>query len=435
MFSFGKSKLQESEKQYAKLSEQFTLCEQDLAAIKQNMAFISFTLSGEILEVNDLFLKTVGYSRTEVLGSRHAMFCDPNYTNSPAYQQFWQALAQGKAQAGVFERFNKQRELIYLRANYFPVFNHQNQVVKVVKIATDITENHQALESKNAVFSALDKSQAVIEFTTDGTILTANDNFLSTVGYALHELVGKNHRMLCPQSFYDENPEFWHRLRQGEHFTGRFQRVNSSGQTVWLEASYNPILDHHGQVIKVIKFASDITQRVNSTQEIVEHAAVTSEQTSHITSNAVDVLNRAVSDSHIIAEKINVASKIGNELTAKAKDITDIVTTIHSIADQTNLLALNAAIEAARAGDMGRGFSVVADEVRNLAARTAEATTEIASVIQANNSLIESIDQHLSSIIDVTHHGEENLAVAANGLAEVDKGVNDFVVMLDKLKG
>ncbi len=208
-----------------------------------------------------------------------------------------------------------------------------------------------------------------------------------------NDIRGKHHKIFCENAFYRSKPDFWQRLAKGEHFTGRFKRIDANNKVVWLEASYNPVRDASNKVYKIVKFASDISSRVNTALLAVDMAAATSEQTSQITSNAVKVLNEAINTSHQIAEQVKNASDIGDELLVQSKNINDIVITIRGIAEQTNLLALNAAIEAARAGDLGRGFAVVADEVRKLASRTAAATSEIASVVQQNTDLIKHIDQ------------------------------------------
>ncbi len=406
----------------------------EMNAIQSNTATISFDTQGYIQDVNELFLSVVGYSKNEVVGKHHQMFCTSATTNAREYEIFWRDLASGRAFSGTFERINKSGQPVYLYANYFPVKNSAGIVTKIIKIACDVTKTQMALNDKNAILFALDRSLAVIEFTPQGEVITANENFQKTMGFPLHAIVGQHHRIFCDADFYRENPDFWKKLASGEHFSGKFKRKDSQGSVVWLEATYNPIFDSAGKVTKVIKFASDITERVEIAMRAIDLAAATSEQTSQITTNAVSVLNEAIETSHHIADEVKQASQIGAQLNVQSKNINDIVTTIRSIAEQTNLLALNAAIEAARAGESGRGFSVVADEVRKLAADTAKATAEISKVVQNNTSLINNIDSKLNQINGVALHGEESISEVAIGLAQVRNGVDDFVRMVETMR-
>lgn len=406
----------------------------ELDAIKSNAAFIRFDPNGVILEANKLFLETVGYALEEVVGQHHRIFCQESLVKSEAYSEFWADLAQGHSFRDTFTRVKKDGTLLILEAAYFPVKDEQGAVFEVIKICHDVTARQRNLESKDAILDALDRSQAVIEFLPDGTVINANQNFLAVMGYSHSDVVGKHHRMFCDDAFYRENPRFWESLADGNLSSGRFKRVNSDGKVIWLEATYNPILDETGKVYKIIKFASDITSRVSIAMTAVDMAAATSEQTSQITTNAVQVLNEAVNTSHRIAAQVGHASEIGEELKEQSKSISDMVVTIHSIADQTNLLALNAAIEAARAGDAGRGFSVVADEVRKLVSNTAEATAEISRVVERNHELINNIDQELASVSGIAMHGQESINNVSNGLEEVRQGVEQFVQMVEAMK-
>ncbi|MBM6551124.1 PAS domain-containing methyl-accepting chemotaxis protein [Marinomonas ostreistagni] len=406
----------------------------ELNAIRAHTAFITFQPDGVILDANQLFLAAVGYSKEEVVGKHHKIFCDPEYVNSQAYRQFWSDLGNGKSFGGTFERFKKNGDQLYLSANYFPVKDEQGRVIEIIKICSDVTQTQTELNSQNAILEALDRSQAVIEFEPDGTILKANENFLAVMGYSAKEIVGQHHKMFCEDDFYQKHPDFWSRLANGQLYSGRFKRVDKQGNIIWLEATYNPILNDDGKVYKVIKFASDISERVNITLTAVDMAAATSEETNQITGNAVTVLREAVRTSQDISVQVNKASTVGEQLMEQFKSISGMVGTIQSIADQTNLLALNAAIEAARAGDAGRGFSVVADEVRKLASNTSEATEEIAKVVNFNHELIKQIDTALTSVSGIAMHGEGSITEVSQGLEEVKSGVEQFVQMVENLR-
>lgn len=278
------------------------------------------------------------------------------------------------------------------------------------------------------------RSQAVIEFTPDGTITNANQNFLNAMDCKLEQIKGKQHKIFCDENFYRDNPNFWGNLANGNYQTGRFLRRSLSGRSVWLEATYNPILDGQGKVYKVIKFASDISERVNNAINTMNLAAQTSEKTSALTTTAMRELDNSVNTSVQIASQVENTAQVGQELNLKSKNIQEIVTTIRSIADQTNLLALNAAIEAARAGDSGRGFAVVADEVRKLAARSASATSDIAEVVRENAGLIDKIDTGLKEINVIAKKGHESIEHVEKAIESVNVSISELVSMVEALK-
>ena len=406
----------------------------DLNAIKENMGYIEFSPKGEILDTNDLFLSITGYHRTELQGRHHRILCESNHAESNEYQSFWENLRAGQAQRGTFKRLAKDGHAIWLEASYFPIRDPgTSKITKIIKVASDVTNAQNTLLDRNALFTALDKSLAVIEFDPTGIILMANENFLNTLHYQLADVTGKHHRLFCYDSFYKENPHFWTQLATGHFQSGQFERKDAKGNTVWLEATYNPIFDTDGKVYKVIKFASDITERVNTGRHAVEAAASTSEETSQITVNARLVLEDAISTSTRISAQITQAAQLTDELNNQSHNITEIVSTIRAIAEQTNLLALNAAIEAARAGEQGRGFAVVADEVRKLAARTSEATTEIASVVNANHILTKSIREQMEQVRSISGQGLEKIDEVAVGMKEIEQGVNNFALIVNQL--
>jgi len=367
---------------------QHTITEQNglLEAINRSMAVIEFDLEGVVLKANDNFLKTMGYRAEQVIGQPHRLFCTPEFGRSAQYTELWSRLKNGQFQSGTFERINSQGQPVWLEANYNPIKDALGRVVKVVKFAMDVTTKVQQESEANAKLQAIDRAMAVIEFDLNGGILTANQNFLTRMGYTLAELKGKHHRLFCRAELVNSSgyEDFWRRLNQGELFQGQFERVDKRGQSVWLEANYNPVYDAAGRLCKVVKFATDVTARVEQHEHDARSASAAyhiSVETRKVAEQGTQVIQQAASEMREIADDIAQSSTLIAQLGERSEQITAIVNTIRAIADQTNLLALNAAIEAARAGDQGRGFAVVADEVRQLAARTSGSTAEISNMI------------------------------------------------------
>ncbi|MGL5177526.1 MAG: methyl-accepting chemotaxis protein, partial [Aeromonas veronii] len=390
-------------------------------AVHGSVATITFTPDGTVLAANDLFLNVVGFSAPEVIGQHHRIFCDKLYAQSSDYQQFWADLKQGRSRTGVFQRFNKRGEAIWLEATYFPV-KLRGVVTKVIKIAADITEHHLQLLSQQAVVTALDRSLAVIEFTPGGDVIAANGNFLHTMGYTLAQVQGKHHRIFCDDQFYRDQPHFWDELGRGQFKSGLFCRQNSHGSKVWLEATYNPILDDNRRVVKVIKFASDITERINKSDAVREAAMLAHDaarETLNCAERGAGLLSSVVDTSSLIASQLTHSIGLINQLNEQSRSIEAIVSTISSIADQTNLLALNAAIEAARAGDQGRGFAVVADEVRQLAARTSLSTDEIAKVVQNNRELTAKVTSEMSDVASSAELGKQQVGEVNEVMSDI----------------
>ena len=356
-----------------------------LAALDQVQAVIEFDLQGHVLTANDNFLRTMGYSHEQIIGQHHRMFVDEETRGSVEYAQFWQRLAAGLHDSGRYRRINSQGEDVWLQASYNPIFDSQGQPRKVIKYATDITEQQQHEDDARGQLQAIAKVQAIIEFDLNGNILTANDLFLQTMGYSLAEVVGRHHSMFV-QPHERQSPayqHFWHKLALGHHDAGQYLRIGKAGRQVWIEASYNPILDAEGRPFKVVKFATNITRRVTAAQTLratVEGLTESANHARQANELAQDACSVAEAGGRTVQDVVTTMESIS----ASSRKISDIIGMMDSIAFQTNLLALNAAVEAARAGDQGRGFAVVANEVRQLAQHSAEAAKEIKQLIQTS---------------------------------------------------
>ncbi len=240
-----------------------------VTALNKSLAVIEFEPNGKILTANVNFLNVMDYSLAEIQGQHHAMFVESQEAASQEYQQFWQRLESGEFISDEFKRLGKHGKEIWIQATYNPVIDKQGRVIKVVKFATDITSQKHALAEAAGQVSAINKSQAVIEFNLDGTIITANDNFLSTLGYNLADIQGKHHRLFVDEEYAKsvDYAEFWQKLGRGEFDSGEYLRIGKGGKEVWIQASYNPIFDQNGRPFKVIKYATDISKQKKASNE------------------------------------------------------------------------------------------------------------------------------------------------------------------------
>jgi len=281
------------------------------------------------------------------------LFCSENYSKSKEYSQFWKDIANGVPQSGAFERINKNGETIWLEATYFPV-KHSLQVF----------------------------------------------------GYKLEQIKGQHHRMLCNDDFYIENPRFWDDLNKGTYKSGQFLRKDKYGNDIWLEATYNPVIDRFGKVTKIIKFATNITTQVSKNLAVAKASEValsTSVETSQIAKEGASLLNDSVALSTQIADDVRVTVEKVQMLNVQSQNIFSIVSIINGIAEQTNLLALNAAI----------------------ASRTSKSTSEITHVITANQKLTEDLTSAMESVVDTSSKGKDKITEVSAVMDEIYRGAEN----------
>ncbi|PKF61136.1 pili assembly chaperone [Psychromonas sp. psych-6C06] len=404
-------------------------------SIKQSVAYIEFTPEGKIVDANDNFLHTVGFTIDEIKGQHHRIFCDVAYSQSNEYQDFWKQLAAGNSIKDRFLRFTKGKDPIWLEASYSAVKGDNNEVISVVKIATDVTDFVEKSNIQKGILKALDHSTATISFELDGSIIDANENFLNTTGYSLSDIKGQHHQLFCSPELINSNEykEFWAQLNRGEFVQGLFERRDKEGNVLWLEASYNPIIDENGNLLRVIKFATDVTLRVLNINNASDAVHSTTTETEQVSAQGTDVLAKSVAIMDEITSNVEIVATDISAINEQSDKINNIVSTISSIADQTNLLALNAAIEAARAGESGRGFAVVADEVRQLATRTSDSTAEITEVVKNNATLSMALSQNIIETQQKSLAGSELIAQVDGIFEDINKGMKAVASAVDRL--
>ena len=377
-----------------------------IAAIDRAQAVIEFDLDGTIVTANQNFLDAMGYALSEIQGKHHGMFVEQAVRDGADYKQFWARLRRGELQSGEYKRVGKGGKEVWILASYNPVLDDKGEPFSVVKFATDVTQQKLHAADVGGQLAAIGKSQAVIEFKLDGTIITANENFLNAMGYTLPEIQGKHHRMFVEPALREsaEYREFWASLNRGQYQAGEYKRIGNGGKEVWIQASYNPILDLNGNPFKVVKYATDVTRQVlvrmgnERVRGMMESVAAGAEELSASVREISSAMVKSKETAAGAVTRVEAADREAQRLNQAAQSMSGIVQIIQDITGQINLLALNATIESARAGEAGRGFAVVASEVKNLAGQAKQATEKITEEIESLNGISGDVVSALSTI-------------------------------------
>ncbi|WP_236841990.1 methyl-accepting chemotaxis protein [Bosea sp. PAMC 26642] len=378
------------------------------AAIRRSQAVIEFDISGNIIDANQNFIGVVGYSLAEIIGKHHRMFVDEAYRASAEYAELWARLNRGEAIEAQFLRIAKGGKRVWLQATYTPILNSFGKPVKVIKFATDITAQKDAVANLEGQIAAIRKSQAVIEFDLSGMILDANDNFLVAVGYTLADIEGKHHRLFVDPAEHNGEAyrRFWEKLGRGEYDEGQYRRLGKGGREIWLQASYNPIFDALGKPFKVVKYATDIT--ANKLAQDALRAAV---------ADTRDVVNAAMARD--LTQRVSLQGKTG-EIAELCGGINELVDSFAEVIRTVSTISQRITTGADRIGE----------DSHDLAQRTEEQASSLEETAATTEELAASVKQSAERAREATSLGE-----TANGIANRGGGiVGDAVVAMERIE-
>ncbi|WP_115720620.1 methyl-accepting chemotaxis protein [Gallaecimonas mangrovi] len=430
---FNKALRKEHEAALAQLSE----FKQVFDSLSTEMLHWELDGKGVITSINSLVEKELSHAPTHYIGKKFTDCVPSDVRSTNHYRELTQAIGQLKHWAGAVELASGS-SVAWVRVILQPVTDAKGQCKKIDIFGSNLTRTIETSKQNEDLLNALDRSMASIEFKPSGEILTANKLFLQAVGYDLKEIKGKHHRIFCEKAYTDSSDykHFWQKLNEGRFFSDRYKRLDKFGRAVWLEASYNPVFDKQGKLYKIVKFATNITQQVeqeHQVQQAAKLASAMSIETGKHSLKSKQLMDNTVRALENLTRQMTKASDEITGLEQQASSLSQMVSTISAIADQTNLLALNAAIEAARAGEQGRGFAVVADEVRELASRTSRSTSEIMKVFSDNDQSTKKAVQTISEGLPILTEVSEHIEATKGAIADIEAGSRQVIDAVEQL--
>lgn len=414
------------------LKRELNINRQIMRDLESDMLRVSLSATGLVLSANDNFYKELGFSANSITGQPFLELIPSNARNTEHYRKLKNAIEAHKHWNGAIQIEKGNGQEGWLRSIVQPLASLDGNIEEIQIYSSELTRTISASREQEDMVKAILRSSAVIEFDLDGNVIKANDNFLRAMSYKLEDIVGKHHRIFCEPELYNspQYTEFWNSLRDGNFISDRFKRIDKYGNVVWLRASYNAVHNDRGELYKVVKFATDVTENINRELAISEAADIAFD-ISQETDSSAEKGNLVIGDTICVMEELanqmTEASEGIQQLDQLSKQVAKLVTSISGIADQTNLLALNAAIEAARAGEQGRGFAVVADEVRELASRTSKTTAEIVEVVTKNQELTSKAVQLINIGHDKAHDGLKLSTDAGEVIKTIQDGAKKVV--------
>jgi methyl-accepting chemotaxis protein len=395
-----------------------------IAAINRAQAVIEMDLEGKVLDINDNFARAMGYTRAEVVGKHHSMFVEAAHAGSAEYRSFWEKLKRGEYEVANFKRLAKGGREVWLQASYNPIADVNGKPFKVVKYATDVTEQTVRNADFAGQLAAISKSQAVIEFDLDGTVRKINENFAGVMGYTPAEVVGKHHSQFVDAAMSGgaEYRAFWEKLKRGEFVAGTFKRIGKGNREVWLQASYNPIQDANGRPFKVVKYASDVT-----TQMQAQHALqITVQQTQGVVKHAID---------GDLTHRIPMEGKTG--------DLESLCRGLNSLLESTGDLVkrVKSAVSEVRSGaeEISKGNSNLSQRTEEQASSLEETASSMEEMTSTVKQTADNAGQANQLAMAARQQAEKGGAVvgtaisAMAGINEASKKIADIIGVIDEI--